>query len=315
MGVGARWSTIRRLAGYGAATSMSLYLAVKVVWVAVGLFGYGPDDFGQADWVVLNAVTVVMSATGVALGLALAQLWGRGLRAGPVLFFSWVGAGFLVPMLPYMVASVGLGMLGVDLDGGADSGGDGGGDGSGAMPGWETVFLGLGFAGTAVGLAVALPIYLRERWPRAFLGRVGDGPAPSSVLATAGVVAAAGLGLLWSYWALGGTAGFDPGHRDHWDLNGQLLNASSGMCALAGAWSVWTLTNRRPARLRQWVPMTLAFGASGSLFAWSAWKLAMVVFSPGGFVPAEYAAVAVVEHVVSIGAGLALVTAVIRAHR
>jgi hypothetical protein len=127
------------------------------------------------------------------------------------------------------------------------------------------------------------------------------------------MVAAAGLGLLWSYWALGGTVGFDPGHRDHWDLNGRLLNASSGLCALAGAWSMRAVTSRRPARLRRWVPMTVAFGTSGSLFAWSAWKLAMVVFRPGGFVPAEYVMVAVVEHVGSIGAGAALMTVVVRA--
>ncbi|MFC9977563.1 hypothetical protein ACFVH6_42355 [Spirillospora sp. NPDC127200] len=75
--VGARWSAARRFAGYGAASSMSLYLVVKVVWGAAAAFGHAPDDYGTADWAVLNAVTVVMAATGVALGLALAQRWGR----------------------------------------------------------------------------------------------------------------------------------------------------------------------------------------------------------------------------------------------
>ncbi|WP_192809436.1 hypothetical protein [Actinomadura rudentiformis] len=301
--VGARWSVMRRLAGYAAALSMGLYLVVKVVWVTAALLGDAPDDFGTADWVVLNAVTVVMAVTGVALGLALAQRRGRRLPAVPVIFFSWVGAGFLVPMLPYALIRSVLGAFG------ADSGG--GGDGSDAAPRWETVFITIGFAGMAMGLAVAIPIYLRERWPRAFLGRVGDGQALSSPLVTAAMVVAGGLALLWCHWALGGTLGLDPA-RDRWDLDGRLLNASSGLWALVGVWSLWALTRRRPRSLRLWIPTALAFGASGSLFAWSAWKLPMVILRPGGFVTAEYTLIAVVEHALSIGVGLALMAALLR---
>jgi hypothetical protein len=296
--VGARWSRVRRLAGYGAALSMSLYLAVKVVWIAAGLFGHPPDGYGTADWVLLNVVTVVMAATGIALGLALAQPWGRRLAAGPVIFLSWVGAGFLVPMLPYVMISS---LLGGDQD-----------DGSGSAAQGEEIFIAIGFAGMAVGLAVALPIYLRERWPRPFLGRVGEGPRHSSALVTVAMAMAVGLGLLWWSWALGGKLGLDPAHRAQVDLNARLLSGSSGLWALLGAWSVWTLTRGRPARLRRWVPMTLAFGASGSLFAWSGWKLPMVILRPGGFVTGEYTAVAIVEHALGIGVGLALLATVLR---
>ncbi|WP_336213633.1 hypothetical protein [Nonomuraea sp. LPB2021202275-12-8] len=177
------------------------------------------------------------------------------------------------------------------------------------------VFLTIGFAGMAVGLAVALPIYLRERWPRAFRGHVGDGSARSSTLVTVAMAVAAGLGLLWFYWALGGTLGLDPAHRDHWDLNGRLLNASSGLWVLLGAWSIWAITRRRPVRLRRWIPMTLAFGASGSLFAWSCWKLPMVILRPGGFATAEYTMVAVVQHALSIGVGLGFMAVVLRVVR
>lgn len=306
MSVPARWSAVRRLAGYAAALSMSLYLAVKLIWVAAALLGHGPDNYGTTDWVLLNVVTVVMAMTGIALGLALAQRWGRRLPAMPVIFFSWVGAGFLVPMLPYSVIKGVLGALGVDLGGGADSA---------SAPRGETVFLTIGFAGMAVGLAVALPIYLRERWPRAFLGRVGDGPARSWTLVTMAMAVASGLGLAWSYWALGGTLGLDPAHRDRWDLNGRLLNASSGLWVLLGAWSIWALTRCRPARLRRWIPMTLAFGASGSLFAWSGWKLPMVILRPGGFVTAEYTMVAVLQHALGITVGLIFMAAVLRVAR
>ncbi|UBU08372.1 hypothetical protein [Nonomuraea gerenzanensis] len=297
---------MRRLAGHAAALSMSLYLAVKLIWVTAALLGHGPDNYGTADWVLLNVVTVVLATTGIALGLALAQRWGRRLPAMPVIFFSWVGAGFLVPMLPYSVIKGVLGALGVDLGGGADSA---------SAPRGETVLLTIGFAGMAVGLAVALPIYLRERWPRAFLGRVGDGPARSSTLVTMAMAVACGLGLAWSSWALGGTLGLDPAHHDHWDLNGRLLNASSGLWALLGAWSIWALTRCRPARLRRWIPMTLAFGASGSLFAWSSWKLPLVILRPGGFVTAEYTMVAVLQHALGITVGLIFMTAVLRVAR
>ncbi|MGP3929383.1 hypothetical protein [Nonomuraea sp. KM88] len=223
-----------------------------------------------------------------------------------LIFFSWVGAGFLVPMLPYTVISGVLGVLEAD---------PGGGDGIASAAREDTVFLTIGFTGMAVGLAVALPIYLRERWPRAFLGHVEDGPSRSSGLVTAAVVVAAGLGLLWSSWALGGTLGLDPAHREHGDLQGRLLNASAGLWALLGAWSIWAIIRRRPARLRRWVPVTLAFGASGSMFAWSGWKLPMVILRPGGFVTAEYTMLAIVQHSLSIGVGLIFMAVVLRAAR
>ncbi|MFD1537780.1 hypothetical protein [Nonomuraea guangzhouensis] len=298
---------MRTLAGYTAALGMSLYLAVKVVWVAAALLGHGPDDYSTADWVALNAVTVLMAVTGIGLGLALAQPWGRRLPAIPVIFVSWVGAGFLVPMLPNVVINNVLGALGIDLGGGGDD--------SASRPQGEEIFITIGFAAMAVGLAVALPIYLRERWPHPFLGRVGDGTTRPSKPVTAAMAVAVGLGLLWCYWALGGTLGLDPAHRDHWDLNGRLLNASSGLWALLGSWSIWTVTRRRPVRLRRWIPMTLAFGASGSLFAWSCWKLPMAILRPGGFVTAEYATVAIIEHVLSIGVGLTLMAAMLQVAR
>ncbi|MEV0400925.1 hypothetical protein [Actinoallomurus sp. NPDC050550] len=304
VGVGARWSAARRIAGYGAALSMGSYLVVKVIWVVAAFIGRAPEGFGTADWVVLNAVTVAMSTTGVGLGLALAQRWGRRLPAAPVVFFAWVGAGFLVPMIPYMVAEGLLGTFGADLGGGQDK--------SGSAPQWETVLISIGFAGMAVGLAVALPIYLRERWPRAFLGRLGRGETGASSLVRAALAVTVGLGVLWCFWGMGGTLGLDPAHRDHWDLNGRLLNASSGLWALLGAWSVWALTRGRPAGLRRWIPTTLAFAASGSLFAWSGWKLPMVILRPGGFTTAEYTGVAVAEHALGIAAGLTLLTAVLR---
>lgn len=309
--VGPKWSAARRLAGYGAAASLSLYLAVKVVWVALALAGRAPADFGSVDWVVLNTVTVGMAATGVVLGLVLAH--GRRWRtpAAPLVFFAWTGSGFLVPLLPYGVLSALLGAAGVKT--GTESG-DSGGD---AAPSWELLLIGIGFTGMAVGLAVALPVYMRERWPAAFLGRLADrGRTTVRPACTLAVVTAVPT-VLWTYWSLGGTHGLDPAHRDLIDLNSRLLMANSALWALLGIWSTWSIASARP-NMPVWLPMTLGFTASGSLFAWSSWKLAVAVFRPGGYAAAEYPAVTIVQHGLAIAGGglmMAALTKYVRSAR
>ncbi|MEV4893201.1 hypothetical protein AB0K48_27840 [Nonomuraea sp. NPDC055795] len=299
-----RWSAVRKVAGYGAASTLSLYLVVKVALVAAALLGVAPAQSGMdtTEWVTLNAITVVMSLAGVALGLALAQRWGRLIPGPPVLFFAWVGAGFLVPMIPYGIVSVLLSPDGGDV----------------AMPGWETIGIGVGFAGMAVGLAVALPIYLRERWPQAFLGRLGELPGTgrrARAFLLIGLMAGAGLGLLWGYWALGGSLGLDPAHIGRETLDSLLMRGNWGAWALLGAGCGWSLVAARPSRLPLRVPMALTFLASGSLFAWGCWKLLWSVVRPGGFVTPEYPVVAVTEHALSVCAGLVLMAVVLRTYR
>lgn len=74
-------------------------------------------------------------------------------------------------------------------------------------------------------------------------------------------------------------------------------------------------TPRRLRGGRRWIPVTLAFAASGSLFAWSCWKLPMVIVRPGGFVTAEYTMVAVVQHALSIAVGLTFMDVILRVAR
>ncbi|MET8278424.1 hypothetical protein [Micromonospora sp. NPDC005174] len=297
-GIGRRWIVVGKVAGYSAALAMSLYLLVKVIWIVVGLLGNGPDDMGTAAWVVLNAVTVGMSAIGVTVALALTQNWGRRLPARPLIFFAWVGGGFLVPMLPYLVISGILTAL---------RGGD-------PAPAGEGFLIGFGFLGMAAGLAVALPIYLRQRWPVAFQGRLEDRPGRPSWFPLLAVAVTVALGLLWLSWAVGGTLGITPAHRaGGGDLNDRLLDGSAGLWALVGGWSVWAFDHHRPARLPRWVPMSLAFTASGSLFAWGCWKLPMAIIRPAGYVAVDYPAVAVVQHTLSIVVGAAMLATVLSA--
>lgn len=300
-----RWRMARVAAGLGAAGLLSLYLIVKVVWVILGLAGVGPEQMGggTSEWVMLNAFTIVMAVTGMALGLALARPWGRRIPAPPVIFFAWMAGGFLIPMVP-------VALIGAALGGSAP-------ENETAMPGWEMAFISIGFTGTAVGLAVALPIYMRERWPRAFVGSLTETRArirPVRSLAPV-LVATLLLAVLWFSWVLGGTLGIDPARAESMDLTGRLRIGSSAVWALLGGWSVWTLARRGAGRLPLWVPMTVGFVASGSLFAWSSWKLATgVLLRSVGYVTLEHPGVAVVEHGVAMTAGLAIISVLIRAH-
>src|SRR5690348_11864374 len=99
------WDLARRVAGYGAAATLSLYLLVKVIWVVVALLTYtsADRDMTTAGFVALTAVTIVMAAVGVALGLGLASEWGSRIPSWLLVTVSWIGAGFLVPMIPFML--------------------------------------------------------------------------------------------------------------------------------------------------------------------------------------------------------------------
>jgi hypothetical protein len=212
--------------------------------------------------VLLNATTIVMAVAGIALALALVRPWGNRIPALPLLGCAWIGTGFLIPMLPFMVLN---GLLN-DNSGGT-------GDGDTVMPAWEMALIGVSFAGMALGLAVALPLYMRDRWPHAFTGTVA---ADSAVARRSGpwavaVATAVAVGLLELYWAVGGTLFLD--HPDRREPPWHLLNGNSGMWALLGAGAVYTLALGRPARLPLWLPMSTAWLVSGFLFAWSAWRL------------------------------------------
>ncbi|WP_372351592.1 hypothetical protein [Streptomyces sp. KL116D] len=312
-------STVQRCAGLGAAAALSLYLGVKVVWVAVGLFGGGPDEARSSpgEWVLLNAVTVVMAAVGVALGLGLALPFGRRLPAPAVLFFAWTACGFLGSLVPYGVVLTALGAAGADLGGGADqgrdeSGGDGGGGGNG-LPGWESALITIGFAGMAVGIAVALPLYLRSRWQHAFRGTTGRTTSavglPRLLTLSAAALAPAAL---WLYWSAGGRAGLRPG-SPAWELSIRLLFGNGALWAVLGTLGAWLLAGRLLPGTPRWAAVTLAFVGSGSLFAWNAWRLLWAVLRPGDYEPYQRMPLALAEHTLAVGAGAGLLALMLRA--
>ncbi|HEY1177719.1 MAG TPA: hypothetical protein VGF17_16310 [Phytomonospora sp.] len=267
---------VRQAAGFAAAGAVGLYLAVKIIWVSAALVdGRG----GGAEWIALNVDTVGMAGIGVALGLALAMPWGARLPARLVVFTAWVGAGFLVPTIPFMAVRAFIG--------------DDGAEAETAMPAWHETLLVLGFGGMALGLAVAVPLYLLERWP----GSTARTAKRVTPLWT--VVGSVALAAVWAYWAAGGDIG----------MSGDAVLASPDRLLLANS-ALWALIGAVATR----VP-ALCFIASGSLFAWCSWKLLATATAPGGFAPAELLPVAVVEYGLGAAVGAAMLAGLVRAYR
>ncbi|MBY8340424.1 hypothetical protein LXH13_16095 [Streptomyces spinosirectus] len=300
-----RWDRIGRYAAYGAALALTPYLLIKVSWVIGALLGVLPvgKGFSTAGWVLLNTVTVGMAAIGIALALALVRPWGMRIPGRLVAFCAWIGSGFLVSILPYAVLST---VLDAARDG---SGGGGGGDP--AMPGWEAALVQFSFVGMGLGLAVALPAYLRRRWPRAFAGRDAGG---STRATEAAVAVSAVVGLVWVYWAAGGTLGIS--HPASQDTDGRLLCGVGAFWALAGAAAVRLLTRPRPAALPRPVLLATAWLGSGSLFAWCGWKLPLtlaVALAHSADGPPENPAVAAVLYLAAVLAGATMLRTIVGA--
>ncbi|RII15106.1 hypothetical protein DSC45_19615 [Streptomyces sp. YIM 130001] len=302
-----RWDRVGRYGGYGAALALSPYLLIKVSWVIGALLGLAPvgAGFTLAGWVFLNTVTVAMAAVGIALALALVQPWGLRIPGRPVAFCAWTGAGFLVSILPYAVLST-------VLDAGRDEPKPAGGGGDGpAMPGWEVPLVQFGFIGMGLGLALAVPGYLRRRWPAAVSGRLPARPGRATPWAAA---AAAVVGTCWLYWAAGGTLGIaDPAERE---TNWHLLAGVGALWALAAAAAAGRAPGgRHPDRARGPLRTALVWLGSGSLFAWSAWKLPFTLYAAlahptGGTLP-EHVAVAAPLHLIAALSGALLLRSLV----
>jgi hypothetical protein len=309
-----RWLLIRRVSAYGAALAMTPYLLIKISWVIGALLGLLPraEQSSVTGFVVLNTVTIGMSAAGIALALALTRRWGARISAVPLLACAWIGCGFLVPMIPYAV-------LDSLLSHGDETSGS-----EAAMPGWEASLIQFSFLGMGLGLAVALPLYLRGRWPAAFIGRVrhgaaaaGPGQAHQSWPAMTAIVAAIVVGVLNLYWAAGGTIGLR--HPFARNLEWHLQAGNFGLWSLVGAWSVWVITRARPAALPVWIPVSLGWLASGFVVAWSCWKLPITLYLAIGpqvsTVWPENLAVAAAHNTLGVIAGTTVLIALLRAYR
>jgi hypothetical protein len=293
---------------------MTPYLLIKISWVVGALSGLLPrtEQLSVAGFVVLNMVTIGMAATGIALALALVRPWGQRISALVVLSCAWIGCGFLVPMIPYMLLDTLVSTEASTSD-----------RESSIMPAWEGPLIEVSFLGLGLGLAIALPFYLQRRWPAAFAGRVGRGAAnagPSGAhkprAAMLAVLGAVAVGVLNLHWAAAGTIGLR--HPDARELGWYLQVGNAGIWSLAGAWGVWVLLRARSA-MPLWIPVSVSWLASGFLVAWGCWKLPFVLYlSVGSKVSTvwpEQLGVAAAQFLLSVAVGTAILITVLRTYR
>jgi hypothetical protein len=288
---------VRRFAGYWAATAMLPYLIIKIFWTIDGLHGGGLQDgaWSRLNWAAINALTVGMAGLAILLGLALARPWGNRLPGALLLVPAWIGGGFLVPMLPLMPILLLL-TIGTPAE-----------PTEAAMPAFEVALVSVSFAGFALGVAIAFPLYVLQRWPDALKNRVPAGPVDLTTARVAAATAAL-IGLSQLYWALGGTVGLNQATLDQREPQWHLLTGNNGLWALIAAAGVWTVTHRGAgprALLLTWV-------ASGFLFAWGSWKAAFAFATTDEFPTPEFPAVLSLQNHFGALAGLAILLIVLR---
>ncbi|MGW2420622.1 hypothetical protein ACWC0C_15450 [Streptomyces sp. NPDC001709] len=303
-----RFDRLGRSAAYGAAAVMAPYALIKISWVVGAIAGVLPigEGFGLAGWLVLNTATIGMAGLGIAMALALVRPWGMRLPERWVAGVAWVGTGFLVPLLPYAVLDSLLGLTGGTPRHHEDSGP--------TMPGWEAALIQTSFVGMGLGLALALPAYLRRRRPDVFAGRVGDAGTGTAGRVRWGVGAGLLIGAAWIYWAFGGTAGV--AHPADRGAAERLLTGVWGLWAFIASAATWAIARGRPARLPRWIPLTLGWLGTGSLCAWSGWQLPFVLYvalaHPADTSLPENLAVAAALHTAAVTAGALMLPTLVR---
>ncbi|GAA1723509.1 hypothetical protein [Aeromicrobium alkaliterrae] len=128
------------------------YALLKLSWLAGGRVGIVQDDFGGglAMW-GLNAATLAMDLTLVALVAALSGERGRRLPAWIVLPPAWVATGLLLPVVVAVTVALPQGTLTAT-------------DADSPLRGWVFATVYSSLAAQAVVLAVAFVAHVRSRW-------------------------------------------------------------------------------------------------------------------------------------------------------
>ncbi len=246
--------TGRHALGWAAAAGTVPYLALKAAWLSGSTIGArDPAFLEDRSIVVLNGVTVILDLVVIALALALTQRWGRGLPAWPILLPTWVGTGFLLPMVLAVLPATVFSLF--------TAPGPAGGPRY-PLEWWVQPVVYGGFAWQGVFLLLAFVLYARDRWSSAVEDR-GAAPAGAHVpllrvVAGGGVVLAAlsaGLHLLNGALSGGAIA-----------AGVETINAGLAVVGAAGVLALVRGTARR-----RWLAATAAWIGSAAMFSWGLW--------------------------------------------
>src|SRR5690606_19552480 len=244
--------------GWRAAAGTLPYLAIKLDWLTGGTLGVRePGVLADPTIVVANWVTFALDLVVVALALALTHRVGDRLPPWLVLLPTWVGTGFLVPMvvavLPGTLALLATGGLG----------------GTWFEPWLQPVVYG-GFAWQGVFLSAALAAHAGRRWSHLV---AAAHPLPE-VLPLLRVLTAGGVTMAAASAALHLVVGLSAGSAVALGVE-----ATSAALALAGACGVVALVRGRPAA--RWAAVAAAWTGSAAMFSWGLYTVVVRMAADG----------------------------------
>ncbi|GAA5119728.1 hypothetical protein [Pseudonocardia adelaidensis] len=273
-----------RVLGWLAVAGTLPYLTIKFRWLTGGTTGVREPGFlADPAVVAANAVTFAMDLVVIGLALALTHRWGDRLPAWLVLLPTWVGTGFLVPM----VVSVLPGTLFLLVTDGLG--------GTWFEPWLQPVVYG-GFAWQGVFLCAAFVAHAVRRWSGVVVAVAPPVPALVPllrVLTAGGCVMAAASALLHLLVGLSGGSPVEPG-----------IEAVSAALAIAGAAGAVALVRGR--RGSRWAAVAAAWTGTAAMFSWGLYTV-VVRMAAGGFT--SYAAAAGTAQVTGLLGGFALAVA------
>jgi hypothetical protein len=288
-------STVQRVGAALVGLGASSYVGVKVLWLSGSLLGVRSlGAVTSAQWRWDNALT---GAFGLAALVVAAALWSRrGLRVPGFLVLPalWSATGLLAPFVVFLPAAGLLALAGHPIVTPSSDSADP------RLAGWVFLVVYGGFLTVAIGLALAVPAYVRRRWGHLVAGRLADRPPRRFGIRALGATAAAGsVALPHVGWVLGLSAGrTDP--PTAMDRVGDITSATLALLTMA---SVVAWTRQRPLRL----PVVLP---AAGLWVGSAWMVSSALsvpqlltdprWAPGGLTYAAYALVTVLTLVAGV---------------
>ncbi|WP_051232480.1 hypothetical protein [Pseudonocardia asaccharolytica] len=242
---------VRRALGWAAIAGTVPYLSLKTLWLTGSTVGVrDPALLHDRSIVVLNAVTVAMDLAVIALALALTQRWGRRVPGVAILLPTWVGTGFLLPMVAAILPATLLSALTSPPVAAQDL----------PLEGWVRPMVYGGFAWQGVFLLLAFVLYARDRWSAEVeRGGVAAAQAPPARSAAWGGAVLAGLSA--GLHLINGVIS-----ADVITMGVQTINAGLAVAGSAGVLALVRGTARR-----RWLAAVGAWTGSAAMFSWGLW--------------------------------------------
>ncbi|GAA2509335.1 hypothetical protein [Streptomyces gobitricini] len=262
----ARPGPARRVLRALAIASCVPYLTFKIAWVAGSRVGI-PDGSALLDnpdlMAAVNLVTVLMDAAVIVLALLFTQRWGTAVKAWLPAFPMWVATGLLAPIMVGYPAQMAAGHSAPSEP---------------FLEEWVFTVVYGGFIVQGLALGTLFALYARDRWGRAWRGRVGElSPALFRPVVRMTAVAASVLLLVPSalhvLWLSGSEWGLSAGRIAERGSDFYVLEAVRLLFVAAAVVGVLVLVFRVGRSLPVKAPLAAAWVGSAGVGCWGGWLL------------------------------------------